>query len=199
MRGNGLSRGRRRGHVLVAHDDQRTGRLGLQRGQRVGGRDGGAAAGITFHRRGADHRAHLRHQRRLCSAEGLGEPARQRGLFQRLQALAARDAHAVGPHRRARGGHLAGGIGQHHAVQHLGVSDGQHLADHAAHRQPQPMRARHAQVLQQAVGVVGQLRQRVGRRRHAGAAVAACVVAQHREVLRKRLHLRVPHAQVHRQ
>jgi hypothetical protein len=60
-----------------------------------------AAAGVSFHRRGPDHCTHLRHQP--------------------LQAFAARDAHTLGAHRVTGFRHLAGGVGQHHVVRHLGV------------------------------------------------------------------------------
>ena len=69
------------------------------------------------------------------------------------------------------------------------------LPDHAAHRQPAPMRLRDIEVVEDRQHVAAETLDRIGARRNARLAVAAAVVADHTKKLRQRLHLRLPHLQ----
>jgi hypothetical protein len=70
------------------------------------------------------------------------------------------------------------------------------LADHAAHRQADEMRVLDLQRIEQPDHIGGELVEAVGALRCRRSAVAARVVAQHRESRRQRHGERVPHRQV---
>ena len=155
-----------------------------------------AAARVAARRRAPDHRPHRVDDVLVLLAERRGEPAADRRLHERLHPLRLRRLDALLPERLGLGRDTARRVAERQAQERPRRGERQRLADHAAHRQADPVRARDAERVQQRAGVVGQLRQRVGAARRVGTAVPARVVAQHAIAGGQRLHLRLPHRQI---
>ena len=182
------------GRQLAEH--KAAGLYRVQAAGKVDPRDGRAAAGEAIGGRGQDVGADARHHIGPGGPERLGEPARQRALEQRLHALRLRDADSLAPHLERIGRTLAGRVGEHQALEHARVREGVRLADHAAHRQADPVRAPDSEMREQAVHDLGEFIERVRARRCARLAMAPGIEAQHAEARREHIHLVIPHRDV---
>ena len=186
----------RRAGIVLADDDQAGTADFLQPRGKIDFRDGMAAADVARHGRAADHGRHILHHFRARLPERLGEPARQRGLDQRLHALGLDGLDALGPQAGGIGRIAAGGVAQSQAREHARVLERVGLAYHPAHGQADEVSRLYAQRLQQAMQVIGQQLQRIGACRRAAAAVAAGIEAQHLVMFRQALCFLVPHMQI---
>src|SRR5262249_16433025 len=95
-----------------------------------------AAADEARNRRCADVLADALHDVGARLAVGLREPAGKRALDQRRHAFFLRGLDAVAPHLRRVGRSPAGGVREHHALEHARILERESLGDHPAHRQP---------------------------------------------------------------
>ena len=121
------------------------------------------------------------------------EPARRQHLLdERAISFPADERLALAPDLRI---HFRRGGDEHQPVEHPWMAEREGLRRHAAERQPDDMRPRHAERGEQSRQVVGEV---VDRRRpveHLGTAVAAGVVTQAAIAPGECRHLRIPHLQ----
>ena len=115
------------------------------------------------------------------SPERLREPARERSLDERVHSLRsampiARPTSAPHWAAAARWCRRAPCSGRTRVLQ------SERLADHSAHRQPDPVRLLDAERVEKRFRVVGELIERIRSRRRARPAVTSRVVAQHLEL-----------------
>ncbi len=149
-------------------------------------------------RRGRQHETihDARHDVGVRGAERIGEIALGDQVADRGETSLGHRADAVVPHRAAFGAVGARGVGEHEAIEAIGVAQRERLAHHAAHRKAHPVRARDAEAIEQPGRVVRHVVERPRARRQGARAVAARVDRHHAMRRGEGGHEALPHAPV---
>ncbi len=155
-----------------------------------------AASDVSLGRHLEKTFSHGRHDVGVLRAKLVGEITRHGQIGDRRHSALGNRLGARFPHRGAFGPIRAGCVGEYEASEPIAVLERERLADHPAHREPDPVGLADAEAIEHAHGVVCHALERVRPLRHGTLAVAARVDAQHAEAARQHARELVPHAMV---